>query len=297
MKAIHIKSRTLSRKLLAGALAGCFCAATPSLFAQSTNATLRGQATAGAEVSATNVDNGLTRRTMVTSDGSYSLAGLPPGTYRVSAGPGTERTVTLAVASTATLNFAGGEPAPSGGTQLEGVTVTANALAEVKTSEIGDTISLRQINTIPQVTRNFLEFADTRARHGLQPRSGQRHLFAAQRRAVGQRDQRLRRRRRPEGLRAEGRHQRTGQQPRQPVPAAGHLRVQGHHAELQGRVRPAQQRRGDRGDQVGHQRVPRRGVRQLHQRHLALEVPVEISPAASSRRRTRNTAWPSAARS
>lgn len=161
MKAIQSKSRTVTRKLLVCALAGCFCAATPSLFAQSTNATLRGQATAGVEIAATNVDNGLTRRTMVNPDGSYSLAGLPPGTYRVSAGPGTERTVTLAVASTATLNFAGGEPAPSGGTQLEGVTVTANALAEVKTSEIGDTISLRQINTIPQVTRNFLEFADT----------------------------------------------------------------------------------------------------------------------------------------
>jgi len=33
------------------------------------------------------------------------LVGLPPGTYKVDAGPGTERRVALAVASTATLDF------------------------------------------------------------------------------------------------------------------------------------------------------------------------------------------------
>ena len=31
----------------------------------------------------------------------------------------------------------------------------------MKTSEVGNTISLHQINTVPQITRNFLEFADT----------------------------------------------------------------------------------------------------------------------------------------
>jgi hypothetical protein len=160
MKARSTTTRPTQRKLLACALASCLGLAAPSVFAQSTNATLRGNATAGAEVTATNVDTGLVRHTKVTSDGSYALAGLPPGTYRVDAGPGTERTVTLSVASTATLDLAGGA-APTGGTQLEGVVVNANTLAEVKTSEIGDTISLQQIRTIPQITRNFLEFADT----------------------------------------------------------------------------------------------------------------------------------------
>jgi len=41
------------------------------------------------------------------------------------------------------------------------VSVTAASLVEVKTSEVGQTISLHQIQTIPQVSRNFLEFADT----------------------------------------------------------------------------------------------------------------------------------------
>src|SRR6185437_4053847 len=38
---------------------------------------------------------------------------------------------------------------------------TGIAQAEVKTSEVGGTVSLHQIQTIPQVSRNFLEFADT----------------------------------------------------------------------------------------------------------------------------------------
>ena len=41
------------------------------------------------------------------------------------------------------------------------MTVSASTLNEVKTPEVGQTISLHQIQTIPQVSRNFLEFADT----------------------------------------------------------------------------------------------------------------------------------------
>src|SRR6185295_3942032 len=71
--------------------------------------------------------------------------------------------VILSVAQTATLNLAAGVPnAPvdAAMTTLEGVTVVANMLPEVKTSEVGSTVSQKIINTIPQVTRNFLEFAD-----------------------------------------------------------------------------------------------------------------------------------------
>jgi outer membrane receptor protein involved in Fe transport len=124
--------------------------------AQSANAALRGKAPASGEVVATNTDTGLTRRAQVNPDGSYVLVGLPPGTYRVSAGPGTERVVSLSIATTATLDF-GGEQAPAA---LGEVTVSGNRLAEVRTSEVGGGISLRQIEVTPQITRNFLEFAD-----------------------------------------------------------------------------------------------------------------------------------------
>lgn len=122
--------------------------------AQSAEANLRGTAPAGATVTARNEATGLTRRTTVSPDGSYVIVGLPAGTYRVDAGAGTETEVTLAVASTATLAL---------GPAIEEVTVTAQrgvARTEVRTSEVGFVVSLHEIQNTPQVTRNFLEFAD-----------------------------------------------------------------------------------------------------------------------------------------
>jgi outer membrane receptor protein involved in Fe transport len=157
----HVQQRP---RLLALALAGCLAAAVTPLLAQSTGATLRGQATAGTEIVVTNADTGLVRRATATSDGSYTIAGLPPGTYSVQAGGAQAQSIVLSVAQTATLNLAGGA-APAAAaetptTTLEGVTVVANLLPEVKTSEVGATVSQKIISTIPQVTRNFLEFAD-----------------------------------------------------------------------------------------------------------------------------------------
>ena len=67
-------------------------------WAQSAEANLRGTAPAGSTVTAKNLATGLVRRTTVSTDGSYSLVGLPSGTYAVDAGSGTQTTVTLAVA-------------------------------------------------------------------------------------------------------------------------------------------------------------------------------------------------------
>lgn len=157
------KSPRVHRKVLTVALASCLLVGlAPSVMAQSSNATLRGKAPTGTSVTATNTATGLTRRVNVGSDGNYALVGLPPGTYRVDAGPGTEKTVTLSVATSVTLNLAGGASAPAGAaTTLDTVQVVGAPLQEVKTSEVGSNISLKQINTVPQLTRNFLEFADT----------------------------------------------------------------------------------------------------------------------------------------
>jgi outer membrane receptor protein involved in Fe transport len=143
-----------SRTLLAAAVAAALAAPTAG-WTQSADATLRGTATANADVTAKNLATGAVRRTKAAADGIYVLVGLPPGTYRVDAGPGTEKTVTLSVASTSTLNFAVAE------TELEEVVVEGSRLREVLTSEIGTIVSLQQIQTVPQLTRNFLEFADT----------------------------------------------------------------------------------------------------------------------------------------
>ena len=142
--------RSLIASFVASALASA--AAAPSVtWAQEAGATLQGRADANAEVTAKNVDTGLTRKTKTDSGGSYTIVGLPAGTYQVDAGPGTEQTVTLSVASTEVLDLG----------KLQTVTVSGTRLVETKTSEIGQIVSLHEIETVPQLTRNFLEFADT----------------------------------------------------------------------------------------------------------------------------------------
>jgi outer membrane receptor protein involved in Fe transport len=157
---LHFKKKLLA-SLITASVAALAVAPTVS-WSQTADATLRGKGPANVDVTATDIATGAVRRTKTGSDGSYALVGLSPGTYKITAGAGIEKTVTLTVASTATLDLTAAAPtAPIGTTTLGGVTVTATTLRDVKTSEVGSTISLHQINTIPQVSRNFLEFADT----------------------------------------------------------------------------------------------------------------------------------------
>jgi outer membrane receptor protein involved in Fe transport len=163
-------STHFKKNLLAGLIGASIMSlgVAPSfVMAASSDANLRGHAPPNALVTAKNVDTGATRVTKANSGGSYALVGLPPGTYAVDAGPGTEQTVTLTVASTATLNLSAAATATSvpaaaaaNATNLSAVTVTASTLQEVKTSEVGNNVSLRQIDTTPQSSRNFLQFAD-----------------------------------------------------------------------------------------------------------------------------------------
>lgn len=160
-------SMHFKKKLLVSVIAAAVATAIvpTAVMAQSANATLRGKAAPGANVTVFNSSTGLTRHATAGADGSYVINGLPPATYKLDAGPGTEQNITLTVASTATVNIAAptaGAPASAANaTQMEGVSVGATTIAEVKTPEVGQTISLHQIATIPQASRNFLEFADT----------------------------------------------------------------------------------------------------------------------------------------
>jgi outer membrane receptor for ferrienterochelin and colicin len=174
MKSKQQASRRHHRSLLACALASCMLVAAPQAFAQSTAATIRGQVSAdsapagGASVTATNVATGLTRSVQSTANGSYSLGGLPPGTYRIDVtanGQKNSQNITVQVGQTATLNLGVGgtaETAPSGDAKtLETVSVTATAAVETKTSEIATYVTQKQIDALPQGSRNFLAFADT----------------------------------------------------------------------------------------------------------------------------------------
>ncbi|MBA3487725.1 MAG: carboxypeptidase regulatory-like domain-containing protein, partial [Lysobacter sp.] len=174
MKSYPQRTHLPARKALACALLSCLViAAAPAAFAQSTSATIRGQVTvdqtpaAQAQVTATNLATGLTRSVRSETSGSYSLVGLPPGTYRLDVtanGQTSSQVVTVQVGQTATLNLAASGVASTGPVgavvDIDGVTVTAPVLIETKTSEISTYISNRQIEALPQASRNFLAFAD-----------------------------------------------------------------------------------------------------------------------------------------
>ncbi|MFT4249412.1 MAG: TonB-dependent receptor [Pseudomonas sp.] len=166
MKKNHRSLSSLpARSLLYCALATGLFAAAPLALAQTSTATLRGQVAAaqsGTEVTVTNTATGSVRRAPVNAAGNYTVVGLPPGTYTVESG-GSSRTVTLSVASTATVDLGNEAPAAPAGdaTTLDTVNVSAPLIRDVKTSEVGNTVSLHQIEQLPQATRNFLEFADT----------------------------------------------------------------------------------------------------------------------------------------
>lgn len=158
-------ARHARQSLLGGAIASCLLLSVPT-YAQTASATLRGQVSAderpvsGATVTATNTQTGLSRTVQTGTSGGYALAGLPPGTYKVEVraeGGAMARLVTLQVGQTATLDL-GVAAAPQ---DVESVIVSATQLYEARTSEVATYITPRQIEALPQNSRNFLAFADT----------------------------------------------------------------------------------------------------------------------------------------
>jgi hypothetical protein len=139
------------RSLVAAAVSAALGAGAGVSWAQSAAANVQGSAQPGAEVTAVNVATGLTRTTHADNQGSYALIGLPAGTYRFTTSSGAQQTVTLNVASTVFLDL----------TTLEQVTVHGQRLVAMRTSQVGVVVSPEDIRDLPQLTRNFLEFADT----------------------------------------------------------------------------------------------------------------------------------------
>lgn len=144
--------------------------ATPA-HAQEVNASLRGTITVeggASQVTAIEVNTGITRTTPVAADGSYNFASLRPGTYRleVTTPGGVRRTdeFTLAVAQNAILDFdlaAPPPPAEAGAPPSDAdIVVVGQRIRSMEGGEVGANISQRLIETLPQTNRNFLAFAD-----------------------------------------------------------------------------------------------------------------------------------------
>jgi hypothetical protein len=148
----------LSTSLLAIAAAVTLGVPT-SAWAQTSESTLRGTAPAGATVVAKSTDTGEVRKTTAGPDGTYVISGLQPGTYHVTAGTNLSGDVTISVASVSVVDFGTGGSAAADKDRI--IVSGKRQTVEVHSSQVNEIVSLHDIAALPQVTRNFLEFADT----------------------------------------------------------------------------------------------------------------------------------------
>ena len=139
--------------------------------AQVTTSTIRGsvmdggQAEAGATIVARDVASGFASRTTANADGGYVLSGLRPGTYEItvttSDGQTASEVVTIGVGQVGEVDLSvGGAGVPdTAATDIGEVVITGRRLVEVRTPENATNVTTQQINTLPQINRNFLNFA------------------------------------------------------------------------------------------------------------------------------------------
>ncbi|MDP3802422.1 TonB-dependent receptor domain-containing protein [Brevundimonas sp.] len=119
----------------------------------------------GGTVTATEVATGYVSRGRIGADGGYVIPGLRPGTYRINVatadGQSVEDLITVSLGQVATLDLdvAPTGAADAGAAELGEVVVTGRRIFEVRTSEVATNVSQTQINNLPQISRNFLNFA------------------------------------------------------------------------------------------------------------------------------------------
>jgi len=156
----------MQRKPIILALALLLALTTFTAFAQSTTATIRGMVHdesgnpfPSAEITATNVNTGFTNSTVAGTDGSYTLAGLAPGVYRIDVSAtsykASSKEVTVLVGQNLSLDF---RLTPDL-VLMEQITVLGATAVETETSEVATNVTRQQIEQLPQNDRNFLNFA------------------------------------------------------------------------------------------------------------------------------------------
>lgn len=160
----------LKKRLLASLVISAFATfALPAVsWAQNSTATIKGKVSSpnavGAEVIAKEVNTGFTTKAIVGSDGNYVLANVKPGSYEITASSGgKEIASSVATAQVGQQVIANLDAANIGksSTELESVNVTAASLAQadIRNSEVATNVTRQQIENLPQISRNFLNFA------------------------------------------------------------------------------------------------------------------------------------------
>jgi outer membrane receptor protein involved in Fe transport len=155
-----------SRRVL-GALA-CSCAlaaASAPALGQRVTAQIQGRVvsqdagSAGAVIVATNLETAATTTALTDARGGYVLAALPPGTYLLAVtlptGEEAVETVTVGIGQSLQLDL----DVAGGAVQGQETIVVSSALTENKTSEVATNVSREQIRSLPQNSRNFLNFS------------------------------------------------------------------------------------------------------------------------------------------
>jgi hypothetical protein len=118
-----------------------------------------GAAVAGASLSITNRDSGLTRKLTTSAEGDYSAAALPSGVYKVAVEAAgfsvLERTATVEAGTTTTVNLT----LQIGGVNEEMKVNDAAPLIHYEQHQVGGLVSRAQIENLPLNGRNFLDLA------------------------------------------------------------------------------------------------------------------------------------------
>jgi outer membrane receptor protein involved in Fe transport len=159
MKTASTRNPAFRLSVMAAALAAALLA-TPYASAQLSSATIQGQVTrgsaaaAGTAVVAVNQLNGYAYNAVTRADGSYVLTGVAPGTYQIKVGDQAAELVTVSVGQISQVDL----HLQEGVTQV--VIKGSATRRDVAGSEVGTSVSRQQIEKLPQVTRNFLSFAD-----------------------------------------------------------------------------------------------------------------------------------------
>ncbi len=168
MTRMTLRSRALCA---ASALAVVTLLTAGAASAQTTNATIRGTVYEGdapengGEVVARETATGFSYRGRINADGSYALVGVRPGSYEITAtadGQVATDVVSVGVAQAASLDLSVGaatSAAADDATNVGDIVVTGRRLVEVRTPENSTNVTLQQIQTLPQINRNFLNFA------------------------------------------------------------------------------------------------------------------------------------------
>lgn len=160
----HCLARRLTSLFaVAGALAAFHSAAA----AQTTTGSIRGYVTnaAGAplpnaQIEARDTSTSVRRATIARDNGFYSLSGLTPGAYtvtarRIGSSPRT-LSVRVGVGQELSIDFQLADTA----TTLEAVTVVGTAPAATRSTEVATNVSQQQVNDLPTSSRNFLDLAN-----------------------------------------------------------------------------------------------------------------------------------------